>query len=192
MNVKEPLEWRSEVWWRNRPVTERLGWLHLPPRIEREMDDAEMGSIDYVEDWKHGDNLLIHGPSGRGKSLLAAQVLHSLVDYLPVSGRWVEADTYIQMLKDSFDNDGQLGEEYSSPFTIKNIKGVFDVVVIDGLGDERKTDFAAHEMGSLIRGRYDRMKSTIITTRLNIADIANRYGERLAGPLASFSTEMLR
>lgn len=187
MSVKEPLEWKSEIWWRNRPVEERLGWLHLPPRIARDMDD---GTVEqWVADWHHGKSLFICGPSDTGKSLRAARLLKALIECLPVSGRWIEADTYIQMIKDSFDNDGQLGEEYSSPFTLKNVKGVFDVVVLDGLGDERKTDFAAHEIGSLIRGRYDRLKSTIITSRLTIADISARYGERLAAPMASFDLE---
>lgn len=190
MNVKEPLEWRSEIWWRNRPVEERLGWLHLPPRIEHSMATLSH-PIDWATKWQHGDNLFIYGKTNTGKSVLAAQMLKSLVEYLPVSGRWIEADTYIQMLKDSFDSDGHLGEEYSSPYTIKNVKGVFDILVIDGLGDERLTEFAAHEMGSLIRGRYDRLKSTIITSRLSIGDIANRYGERLATPMASFDMERL-
>ena len=95
------------------------------------------------------------------------------------------------MIKDSFDNEGLLPMEYSSPFMVKNIKGVFDVVVLDGLGDERLTEFAAHEIGTLIRTRYDKMLTTIVTTRLTIPEIKARYGERLASPLAEFDMEML-
>lgn len=188
---KEPLEWKSEIWWRNQSVDNRLDWLHIPPRIQGMMGQGEALNPGWESTWQHGDNLYLFGKTDTGKSLKAARILRDLVTYLPVSGRWIEADTYIQMLKDSFDNDGQLGEEYSSPYAVKNIKGVFDIVVIDGLGDERMTDWASHEMGSLIRGRYDRLKSTIITSRLSIADIANRYGERLATPMASFDMERM-
>jgi DNA replication protein DnaC len=109
-----------------------------------------------------------------------------------VSGRWVEADDYIEMIKDSFDNDGLLPEMYSSPHVVKYVKGVFDVVVIDGLGEERLTEFASHELGSLIRKRFDKQKATIITSRLSLQDIKNRYGSRLANPLADFDLEVAR
>jgi DNA replication protein DnaC len=109
-----------------------------------------------------------------------------------VSGRWVDPDRYIDMLKDSFDNGGLLPSEYGSPYTVKNIKAVFDIVVIDGLGEERLTEFAAHELGSLIRTRFDNERSTIITSRLSIDDIKRRYSERLSTPMAEFSVEVLR
>lgn len=181
--MKEPREWKSEVWWANRPAYERFDWLHIPPRIEASLVAVELPPLSPDID----QNLFISGNRAWGKSVLAAHMLRSMVLDHALSGRWIEADTYIEMLKDSFDTlDGLLGDEYSSPYTIKNLKGIFDVVVIDGLGDERMTDFAAHEVGSLIRTRFDRMKTTIITSRLSIGDIANRYGDRLASPLAEF------
>jgi len=186
VNYTTPTEWKSEAWWRNRPTDERLFHLHLPQRIH-----------DAMQDWKpvplKGDgNLFIQGPSGSGKSLIAARTLTEAVNKFPVSGRWVEADDYIEMIKDSFDNDGLLPEMYSSPHVVKYVKGVFDVVVIDGLGEERLTEFASHELGSLIRKRYDKKKSTIITSRLSIQDIKTRYGSRLANPLADFEFEVVR
>lgn len=187
MNYTTPLEWKSEQWWRNRPIDERLFHMHLPPRLAGM--PADVPDIDYLQNWQMGDSLLIYGQSGTGKSELAADVLDALVSRPLVSGRWVEADDYIEMIKDSFDNDGLLPEMYSSPHLVKYIKGVFDVVVIDGLGDERLTDFAKHELGSLIRKRHDRMKSTIITSRLSLADIRDRYDARLATVLADFSME---
>lgn len=185
--MREPQEWKSEVWWRHRPVEERLSWLHVPPRIIKAMETIP---TPLLPDFDPVQDRYITG--GRGKSVLAAQILQRAVAQYQVSGRWVDAETYVQMLKDSFDNEnGQLGDEYSSPFAIKNIKAIFDVLVIDGLGDERKTEFAAHEIGSLIRGRYDRCRTTIITSRLSIGDIKARYGERLSAPMSEFDVEVL-
>jgi len=65
-------------------------------------------------------------------------------------------------------------------------------VVTEGLGEERLTEFASHELGSLIRKRYDKQKATIITSRLSLQDIKNRYGSRLANPLADFDFEVAR
>lgn len=187
MTFTTPIEWKSEAWWRNRSVEERLFHTHIPKRIRENMDG-----------WHHCahghdlPNLFIHGPSGSGKSLIAASTLLHLVKEHECSGRWIEADDYIEMIKDSFDNEGLLPEMYSSPHLVKYIKGVFDVVVIDGLGEERLTEFASHELGSLIRKRYDKQKATIITSRLSLQDIKNRYGSRLATPLADFGHEVLR
>lgn len=143
----------------------------------------------FAKDFTLGENLYITGR--RGKSVHAAQILTAIIKNHPVSGRWIQADKYIEALKDSFDSsNGLLGDEYSTPYLIKNLLAIYDVVVLDGLGDERKTDFAAHEIGSLIRARYDRMKTTIITSRLSIGDIALRYGERLSSPLADFDMEV--
>jgi DNA replication protein DnaC len=187
VNYSTPIEWKSEAWWRNRSKDERLFHMHIPKRIRDNMDGWH-----HCPHNKELPNLFIQGPSGCGKSLIAASTLKHLVSDHGCSGRWVEADDYIEMLKDSFDSNGVLPEMYSSPHLIKYIKGVFDVVVIDGLGEERLTEFASHELGSIIRKRYDKQKATIITSRLSIQDIKNRYGSRLANPLADFDHEVIR
>lgn len=191
MNFVTPTDWKSEVWWRKRSVDERLYHMHLPRRIVELGMSADPPSLPFYKNWKPGNSLFIQGPSGSGKSILAAEMLDALIRAHEVSGRWVEADDYIDMLKDSFDNDGLLPEMYSSPHLVKYIKGVFDIVVIDGLGDERLTDFAKHELGSLVRKRHDRMKTTIITSRLSMADVKDRYDTRLASVLADFDLETL-
>lgn len=187
MNYSTPLEWKSEAWWRNRPTEERLFHTHIPKRIRENVDGWH-----HCPHSKELPNLFIQGPSGCGKSLIAASTLKHLVSEHSCSGRWLEADDYIEMIKDSFDNEGVLPEMYSSPHIVKYVKGVFDIVVIDGLGEERMTEFASHELGSLIRKRYDKSKATIITSRLSIQDIKGRYGSRLANPLADFSHEVIR
>ena len=154
--------------------------------------DGWDGIASFADSWSPESNLFIQGPSGSGKSLVAAQTLSGIVTQHKVSGRWSDADDYIEMIKDSFNNDGDLPEMYSSPHLVKYIKSVFDVVVIDGLGEERLTEFASHELGSLIRKRYDKSKTTIITSRLSLTDIKNRYGSRLASPLADFQFEVVR
>lgn len=192
-----PTDWKSENWWRNRPTDERLFHLRIPNRVLQESAAlAEAEELQYlqpfVDSWETGGNIFLQGASGKGKSCCAAYLLGCIVAKYKVSGRWIEADDYIEMLKDSFDSDGVLPEMYSSPYLIKYIKGVFDVVVIDGLGDERLTEFAAHELGSLIRKRYERQKATIITSRLSMNDIKDRYGSRLASPLADFELKTIR
>ncbi len=186
MNYDTPLDWKSEVWWRKRSVDERLFHCHIPPRVSDLIDWTEAPDPD----WVPGTNLLIQGGSHLDRSVYAAELLRSAVTYHELSGKWVGADDYIEMLKDSFATEGDgLPEMYSSPHLVKYIKGPFDVVVISGLGDERLTDFAVHELTGLVRRRFDQMKSTIITSRLRMGDIKNRY-DRMAEVLAEFDLEV--
>lgn len=188
MNYDTPLDWKSELWWRKRPVEERLFHIHLPRRIEAQLI-GKNSAVAVQKTWTMPPSLLIQGPSGSGKSLRAAELVTAYTTSLDLSGRWVEADDYVEMIKESFNNDGLLPDMYSTPHLVKYIKGSFDVLVLDGLGEERLTDFAVHELGSLIRKRHDRMKCTIITSRLSLGDIKHKYGERLGTVLADFDVE---
>jgi DNA replication protein DnaC len=190
MNYKTPTDWKSEIWWRKRSADERKFHLHLPKRVATDL--LSYPSLTTINpSWDTPPSTLIQGPSGSGKSVRAASMLTSYMDSFELSGRWTEADDYIEMLKDSFDNDGLLPSMYSTPYLVKYIKGGFDILVLDGLGEERLTEFAAHELGSLIRKRHDRMRCTIITSRLSLGDIKNRYGERLGTVLAEFDVESM-
>lgn len=176
-----PTDWKSAAWWRNRPAEERLFHAKIPKRfsqIPTESISVPSQVVKWLQTFEPGSSLFIHGKSGVGKTVLAQLVLQELVTDT-ASGRFVTADRYIEMLKDQFDNDNLLPEMYSSPYLIKYIQGTFDVVLLDGVGQERETDFATHEIGSLIRRRHEDMRTTIVTTTLGVTDFTRRYGERV-------------
>lgn len=174
-----PTDWKSANWWRNRSEAERLFHAKIPKRLSNYSVEIPASVQRWVDNYQPGDSLYIHGKHGVGKSVLARMVLHQLLTR-PLSGRFVTSDTYLEMLKDQFDNDNVLPEMYSSPYIVKYIQGVFDVVVLDGAGQERETEFANHEIGSLVRRRYEDMRSLIITSVLGTVDFKRRYGDRVA------------
>lgn len=176
-----PTEWKSENWWRNRSPEERLFHAKIPPRLSRRSDDVVLNTdcLSWLSDYEPGSSLYIYGRPGSGKSTIAQELLKRLVTEHPLSGRFVSADRYLEMLKDQFDNENLLPSMYSSPYLIKYIQGVFDVLVLDGVGQERETEFANHEIGSLIRRRYEDMRTVIITSTLTTLDFTRRYGDRV-------------
>lgn len=179
-----PTDWKSENWWRNRPTDERVFHAKIPPRLAKIDFDSTHITTDvmaWLSDYEPGNSLYIHGRPGSGKSVLAQEVLRRVITSHPLSGRFVSADRYLEMLKDQFDNDNLLPSMYSSPYLIKYIQGVFDVLVLDGVGQERETEFANHEIGSLIRRRYEDMRTVIITSTLSTMDFTRRYGDRVKG-----------
>lgn len=181
-----PIDWKSEKWWRNRPVEERLFHLNIPPRWrgitfkDVELDASVMSEArEWLDGFKPGTSLMISGRSGSGKTVLAQALVHTLVKDRELSGKFLASERYIDMLHDSFDNNNLLPEMYSTPHLLKYIQGVFDIVLLDGVGQERDTDFTRHEIGSLIRRRYEDARSVIITTSFNQMDFIRRYGDRV-------------
>lgn len=176
-----PTEWKSAAWWRNREVAERLFHARIPPRHLANAITAPADADAWVKKYSPGSNLYIHGKHGCGKSVIAAQLLVALLNTHQVSARFTPVDVYLDMLKDQFgEADNHLPEMYSSPYLVKYIQGVFDVVVLDGVGQERETEFSVHEVGSLLRRRHDDMRSVIITTTLAPLAFIRRYGDRVA------------
>lgn len=173
-----PTEWKSAAWWRNRSADERLFHAKIPQRFRSLEADIPSVAAHWVNTYEEGQSLFVHGKPGTGKTVIAQAVMKLLITN-GHSGRFVSSDQYIEMLKDQFDNDNVLPEMYSSPHLVKYIQGVFDVVLLDGVGQERETEFSVHEIGSLIRRRYENMRSVIITTTLGVTDFNRRYGDRV-------------
>jgi DNA replication protein DnaC len=145
----------------------------------------------WVNEFNVGDNLFIHGRSGTRKTTLAVGVTQELIKKYPVSARYVDADDYVEMIKESFDYGGQLPEMYSTPHLLKYLKSTFDVVIVDNLGQERRTDFSSHTVSGLIKKRFDQMRSTIIVSPFNVMDINRRYDQFTASALADYTVVTL-
>lgn len=183
-------EWHSAKWWAHRPLEEKHYHARIPARHNHgrgfpELDERFPDVEKWVKGWTLGSSLLLSGPSGSGKTWVAVAAMYALLSSStpPISARFVDTDDYIEAIKDSFDSNGYLPEMYSNPHLLKMIKGVFDVVVLDGLGQERQTEFAKHEIGTLLRHRHDHNLTTIVTSTLDLMEIRNIYGERVSAAI---------
>jgi DNA replication protein DnaC len=185
-----PTDWKSAAWWRNRSPEERVFHAKVPPRFYSVEDITVTSSVSkWLANYKPGDSLIFHGKSGTGKTTVAQAILRELISSHKLSGRFVTSDRYLEMLKDQFDSENVLPSMYSSPYLVKYIQGVFDILLLDGVGQERETDFSIHEIGSLIRRRYEDMRTTIITTTLGTTDFTRRYGERVKSAVIDMHEE---
>lgn len=192
VNFVTPTDWKSEKWWQNRSVDERLFHIRPPKRVLH-TEDTHFGkeTWNWVENFSVGDNLFIHGRSGTHKTTLAVGAVQELVKRYPVSARYVDADDYVEMIKESFEHGGQLPEMYSTPHLLKYLKSTFDIVIIDNLGQERLTEFSSHTLSGLIKKRYDQMRSTVIVSPYSVMDVNRRYNQFTASALTEYTVVTL-
>lgn len=192
-------EWKGARYWKNRPVEERLKNTRIPKRFESltlDNYDKSVGDHDVhyaVTTWlKHIDHnlatgmgLYLFGGTGVGKTHLAVGLLKQAVTTNNVSGYFIPATTYIEMMYDELNNEGTLPEEYANPYISKYVRSVYDVVVLDGLGDENETDFTVRSISNMLYQRVNANLPTIITSLYNPKKLALRYGERFVSILQS-------
>ena len=173
-------EWKSNKYWRNRPIEERVRNLRVPPRYKNctfENYDEEQGSPTFqsaVEKWstnvdkrmEDGMGLYIYGKTGLGKTHMAVAALNKIISTKQLSGLFLSYDIFTEMVHDSRNNDGELPEMYGDPNLLKYMRRVYDIVVVDNLNADRLTEYMAKTVSNMIESRYEMQLPTIFTTEI--------------------------
>jgi DNA replication protein DnaC len=102
---------------------------------------------------KQGHNCLIFGPSGVGKTHLAAAVAYSVID-LGARAKFFSATALVQQLQ-------QAKLHLQLPALLKKLDR-YDLLVVDDLGYVKKTEAETSVLFELIAHRYER-KSLLVT-----------------------------
>ena len=121
---------------------------------------------NYVENFKElkrkGKGLLLYGDVGTGKTYVAACIANALVDK-GVPAMVTNFARIANKLQESFDGR----QSYLDSLNM------FDLLVIDDLATERKTEFMQEIIFNVIDARYRSGLPMIITTNLGIETIKN-------------------
>jgi len=117
---------------------------------------------------------------GSGKTHLACAALRER--YLKAFNQF-KADMFVNTSKMLFDAQNQMsqGREQTA------IKGAIetDYLVLDDLGSESSSDYRENALYIIINERYANNKKTLVTTNLNMTQIDQRFGNRMASRLSS-------
>lgn len=106
------------------------------------------------------NSLLLAGPSGIGKTHLAAAILNEVADK-GIGGRYCEAAALLTQLRSSYDKDS--GTQDTD--ILRRLTNA-DLLVLDDLGAEQLTRWGQNMLHAVLNARYNQDLPTICTTRL--------------------------
>lgn len=123
-----------------------------------------------------GRGAFLFGECGVGKTFAAACATRLYV-LKGLKAKLISAADYLQELKDEFGS----GEDSSALFYAR----YYDLLVLDDLGQEKKTEWSLEQLTALIDRRIMRDKVTIITSNYELGALAEHYGGIEGSRLAS-------
>ena len=127
------------------------------------------------------ENLYFYGDTGTGKTFLSNCVAKEILD----KGHSVIYFTAFQLFdilsKGIFDKDNKAIDAHQNIFDC-------DLLIIDDLGTELVNSFTTSQLFLCLNERILRKKATIISTNLNIGQIADIYSERVLSRIAGHYT----
>lgn len=132
--------------------------------------------VDERLDGGHG--LWMTGGTGTGKTTLAMLVSKAAIE----AGRTVAIYSMPRLLsriRRTF--DGEPGEDSYATF-FGRLSGV-DLLHIDDLGAENRTEWVLEQLYTIVDRRYEEQRSIVVTTNLDEGDLTDQLGERIVSRL---------
>lgn len=130
----------------------------------------------YTESFTPGMNLLFVGNTGLGKTFLSACIANEMTD----KGYSVAYESAPQLFEKLNRNHFTPDEE--SARQVQELKSC-DLLILDDLGTEMTNSFVISALYSLVNDRLLSGKSMVISTNLNVSEIAQRYSPQIASRL---------
>lgn len=160
----------------------------IPKRFaEKTFDDFVVSSkaqqvafeacIDYVDNFsKHrreGRCMLLLGKVGTGKTHLAIAAINHLINECMVKAVYRTVGSVISDIKATFsDRSGE-----SEAHILREVIGA-DLLVLDEVGATKQSEFELATLFSIINGRYEQCRPTIIVSNLSPAELNDAIGAR--------------
>ncbi|MBE5921218.1 MAG: AAA family ATPase [Lachnospiraceae bacterium] len=125
---------------------------------------------------KTGENLLLYGPVGVGKTFLTHCIAKEALENSK-SVIYLSSGQLFEILSDKAFAGGRKDDEQMAA-----CESIFacDLLIIDDLGAEFSNTFTLSSLFHCLNERMLAKKSTIISTNLSLADLRNVYSERIS------------
>ena len=145
--------------------------------------------IGYAKNFKSAkeDNLglMLYGEPGNGKT----HAVSCIANYLMLRGFpviCVSIEKLLERIRSTYNSYGKEGES-----TVLNSLANADLLIIDDLGTEQKTEWSAIKIYNIVDSRYRNGLPTIITTNINLKDLEDMYHKRTYDRLMEMCTPVM-
>jgi len=153
------------------PTAELEGFVERPGA-----EDAYAAVMEYVKNLpgmlETGQGLIIVGPPGCGKSHLVAAAAKRARE-AGYSVLFERAPKLLMRLRAAYNSKSRVCE-----LEMFEALGRVDLLVIDDLGAEKRTDWSEQTIYTIIDERYSSGRANLITTNLSLEELEEKVGER--------------
>ncbi len=129
--------------------------------------------VDRVRDTRKG--VYLWGPVGSGKTY-AVYAMRRRYQEMGLSVRVYSAPEMFDKIRDDYD--------HKDSFNLERIMANRGVLIIDDLGAEKASEWISETMFKIINKRYEEVLPTVVTSNLELGEMAERIGDRVASRLA--------
>jgi DNA replication protein DnaC len=129
------------------------------------------GFAEEPEGW-----LLVHGPSGAGKTHVAAAIANRCVER-GQPALFVVVPDLLDHLRASYRPDSEMGYDA----LLEQVR-VAPILILDDLGTQSSTAWAQEKLFQILNHRYNAQLPTVVTTNLSLERIDERLRMRLTDP----------
>lgn len=159
----------------------------VPPlyRDTATIDALEAKRQAFLRKWLAGDgSLYLHGIAGAGKTHTAAAAAREAVRSRR-HGRvvWWNVPELLERLRQSFD------EPVRAASIADEIEGA-ELLVLDNIGQEKPSEWVCERLFVIINRRYERGERLIVTSELDLDELAGKVGRAIARRIEAMSTQV--
>lgn len=116
--------------------------------------------------------LYLWGPIGTGKTYAAYAIQRQLQEEMEINTRILSAPEMFDMIRDDY--------QHKDSFNLERILANRGIIIIDDLGVEKPSEWVSETMFKIIDKRYREMIPTIITSNLELGELSEHLGDRVA------------
>ena len=147
--------------------------------IHQENKDLYNFAKTYCDNWNlpetsgKNNSFLLSGKAGCGKTYVSYAIANEL-EKKGVAVLATSINRILSLMRDSYNkyNNGRDINEVDFYSLMQDV----DLLILDDLGTEQKTDWAYTKLYSVIDSRYRARKPVIITTNLGLEEVPNTFG----------------
>jgi len=150
-----------------------LEWYQEPLRYER-IRQTTQRFAQQVGEGRYAGNLMLYGSIGTGKTHLCSAIANHV---LAAGGTVVYTKTsrLFSWLRSQMYSDFEGARERDPMESLFQA----DLLILDDLGTEKRTDFVEEQLFNLIDERIIQQKSWVISTNFSVEKLRNNYDERI-------------